>query len=70
MIYATAEIIEDLEEVVSVVQRINAKVNPLSEDPTDQSLETILKSVSKRVVLKFQPQRFVSWDHSKLQGGY
>lgn len=28
------------------------------------------KSASKRVVLRFQPLRFVSWDHAKLHGSY
>jgi hypothetical protein len=30
----------------------------------------VAKTAEKRVVLKFTPERFVSWDHSKLEGRY
>ena len=32
--------------------------------------QVIQATASKRVCLRIQPERIVSWDHRKLEGGY
>ncbi len=39
-------------------------------DLPDEVVAMIEAQVPKRVVLRFQPNRYVSWDHRKLGGGY
>jgi nitroimidazol reductase NimA-like FMN-containing flavoprotein (pyridoxamine 5'-phosphate oxidase superfamily) len=65
-IYADAEIIEDTEKVIDTLANINAG----GEQLTEQQREGMRKSAEKRVVLKFTPTKYVSWDHSKLGGVY
>ena len=37
---------------------------------TPEMLQQIDESMKKRVCLRFTPERYVSWDHSKLAGKY
>ena len=65
---ARAHIIEDQEEVlrfgVAEAERYQGvKV-------TDSMLPGIQKMANKRVIVKLEIERIVSWDHRKLSGGY
>ena len=70
MIYATAEVIDDLEAVQDTLLNINTRGQEV--DPAQR--ETLIGAMSgtapKRVVIKFTPEKYVSWDHSKLGGVY
>ena len=66
VIYADVEIIEDTDRVIDTLADINAGGEQLS----DQQREGMRKSAEKRVVLKFTPTGYVSWDHAKLGGVY
>jgi hypothetical protein len=55
--------------VLDVVRKLGVK----EEKPIDAGSEVdeqIRASVVKRVVVRFAPLRYVSWDHTKLGGKY
>lgn len=67
LIYATCEIIDDVDAVRNGLERIRARgKNGVSENQGS----TMLDTAPKRVLLKFTPVRYVSWDHAKLEGRY
>jgi nitroimidazol reductase NimA-like FMN-containing flavoprotein (pyridoxamine 5'-phosphate oxidase superfamily) len=70
VIYARTEILDSPEDVVDTLVKINTR----GADPDPEQLEKLTQAVSKtaekRVALKFIPERYVSWDHSKLGGKY
>lgn len=70
VIYAQTEIIEDHETVVDTLVNINSKGRMLSDEQKARLRESVARTADKRVALKFHPQRFISWDHSKLGGRY
>lgn len=70
VIYAQTEILEDQETVTDTLVNINAKGRTLTDDQREKLRQSVGGTASKRVVLKFVPQRFISWDHSKLGGRY
>ena len=69
-IYATCEVIDDAEDVQDALVAINSRGRDLDEDAKAALRESVGRTASKRVVLKFTPQRYVSWDHTKLGGRY
>ena len=70
MVYAGTSVIDDLETVTNTLVEINSKGAQLNADQLARLRNGVAKTAEKRVVLKFTPQRFVSWDHSKLGGRY
>lgn len=70
MVYADTSVIDDLETVTNTLVEINSKGAQLTADQLARLRDGVAKTAEKRVVLKFTPQRFVSWDHSKLGGRY
>ena len=70
MIYATAEIIDNPDVIQDTLVNINAGGRALSEEQRTTLREAISNTAQKRVVLKFTPVRYVTWDHAKLEGRY
>lgn len=70
VVYAQTEILEDQETVTETLVNINAKGRTLTDEQRERLRQSVGGTASKRVVLKFIPQRFISWDHSKLGGTY
>ena len=70
MVYANTEVIDDLETVISTLVAVNSKGADLDADQLSRLRDGVAKTAEKRVVLKFIPERFVSWDHAKLGGRY
>ena len=70
VVYAHTEILEDQETVTETLVNINAKGRALTDEQREKLRQSVGGTASKRVVLKFIPQRFISWDHSKLGGRY
>ena len=70
LIYATAQIIADVEVVKDTLVNINAKGRSLTDEERAQLREAVAGTAAKRVVLKFTPERYVTWDHTKLGGRY
>ena len=67
--YADAEIIDDPEVVVEQMGHVRAG-QELAGSMTREMSEQVRASIAKRVVLRFTPFRYVSWDHTKLGGFY
>lgn len=67
--YADAEIITDPETVASLLPCLLAA--PEMTGSLSQSMgEQVRDSIAKRVIVRFTPWRYVSWDHAKLDGFY
>ena len=64
VIYGHAEIIEDLEVVTDTLLKASGAGNG------EAVREAIAKTAVKRCVMRVASERVVSWDHSKLGGGY
>jgi PPOX class probable F420-dependent enzyme len=65
IIYANAEIIVDPEAVALAMRHVRAATE-MAESITTGMDDQIRASMQKRVVVRFTPFRFVSWDHAKL----
>lgn len=68
--YARCQIIDDFNTVCDTLVKINTKGAEVSEEQVAQLLAAVAKTAEKRVVLKFVPERVISWDHAKLGGSY
>jgi len=67
LVRGRAELISDVDACVGVLTRIHEKM--MGAMPT--GIEDALKQQArKRVIIKITPERFSSWDHSKLGGAY
>ncbi len=70
VIYAETEVIDDYDTVCDVLVKINTKGRDVDEEGRKKLLAGVSGTAKKRVVLKFTPRGYVSWDHSKLGGKY
>ena len=70
MIYATCEVIDDVDTVTDTLVAINSRGRELDDAATAKLRETVSATAAKRVVLQFTPVRYVTWDHAKLGGRY
>lgn len=67
--YCNAEIIRDPDAIMQLMGQIRAE-GALAQSVSPQMSEQVRASMAKRVILRFTPLRFVSWDHSRLGGNY
>ncbi|MEQ8231147.1 MAG: pyridoxamine 5'-phosphate oxidase family protein [Gammaproteobacteria bacterium] len=75
LIYAHAEIVDDHAATMACMRATRAHSNAARGTPAtpdeDAAFEAGLGArAEKRLVLKFHPEAYVSWDHSKLGGRY
>jgi len=70
IVYATAEIIDDPDVIQDTLVNINSGGRALSDEQRMTLREATSTAAQKRVVLKFTPIRYVTWDHAKLKGRY
>lgn len=70
LVYANTEIIDDYDAVCDALVKINTKGMDVSDEQVQALLKGVSKTAEKRVVLKFTPERYVTWDHGKLGGKY
>lgn len=70
VIYAATEVLEDHDAVVDTLVRISTKGREIAAVERERLAAGVAATAAKRVVLKFIPQRWVSWDHAKLGGRY
>jgi PPOX class probable F420-dependent enzyme len=66
VIYGTAELIGDTEEVMRVIATVAAHRGEGAADESDAALAGRRYMASKRTAIRVRPQRIVSWDHGKL----
>ena len=77
LVRGRAEIIENTEkvlEVLSLVARRVAQANGSraqhrGEDVNDQIVQQVRGLAAKRVIIRIHPEKWASWDHSKLPPG-
>jgi PPOX class probable F420-dependent enzyme len=65
MMRGRAEILEDLKVTADVLRRIAAKMSGLQSVSPEQN-RVLLAQAAKRVVIRFHPEKFASWDHGKM----
>ena len=70
VIYARAEVIEDLDTAIDTLVKINTRGATIDAAQRQALTTAVSKTAAKRAVIKFHPQRYVSWDHAKLGGKY
>jgi nitroimidazol reductase NimA-like FMN-containing flavoprotein (pyridoxamine 5'-phosphate oxidase superfamily) len=70
VIYADTEVIDDLAVATDTLVKINTRGRSLDEAARQALTGTVRKTAEKRIVLKFTPRDYVSWDHSRLGGRY
>jgi PPOX class probable F420-dependent enzyme len=70
LIYAEAEVIDDLEYTKQTMFNISAGRGDVNSDQPDVVMGALERSAGKRVVLRFKPSKIVSWNHAKLGGVY
>lgn len=70
VIYARAEVIEDLDTAIDTLVKINTRGTTIDATQRQALTAAVSKTAAKRAVIKFHPERYVSWDHSKLGGRY
>jgi PPOX class probable F420-dependent enzyme len=67
-IYAEAELIKDVDRVHDLHMSVLVRNTP--EVPTDVLEKAVAAMVPKKTAIVIEPQKFVTWDHSKLEGIY
>ena len=71
LIYATAQVIDEFDEVRDALVNITSKMrDDLAAGGIEQLRHAVSRTAEKRVLLKFTPKHYVSWDHAKLDGRY
>ncbi len=70
LIYARTEIIDDFDAVCDTLVKISTKGRSVTPEQTEAIRAQVGGTAAKRVLLKFTPERYVSWDHAKLGGKY
>ena len=70
VIYARCEVIDDPEQVIDTLVAINEESVNADDARRVELRDSVARRAAKRVLLKFVPQRYVSWDHAKLGGRY
>jgi PPOX class probable F420-dependent enzyme len=70
VIYARAEIVAERDAVVAALVAINTRGREVSAAEREQLTAAVTRTAEKRVLLRFVPERYVSWDHAKLGGRY
>lgn len=72
MVRGRAEIIEGADAVLEVMRLIGQKVARITGSPQAAQVmpsETARRQAMKRVVIRIHPEKYASWDHSKLPAG-
>ena len=70
LIYAEAEVIDDLDTVLDIMVKITSKGLDLNAEELSTAAKGVRATAPKRVVIKFTPGKYITWDHSKLAGVY
>ena len=68
--YARCEVIDDFDTVCDTLVKISTKGRDVDQGQIEQIRAGVSATAGKRVVLKFTPERVISWDHAKLGGKY
>lgn len=70
LLYATAEIIDDLDTTIDTLGRISIDRGDMQPEQLQAGSDALARNAEKRVTLRFTPVKVVSWDHGRLAGTY
>ena len=70
VVYANTEVVEDFEQVVDTLVKVNSRGRTLTPEQRAKLRESVQGNARKRVVLRFKPEHYITWDHRKLGGRY
>ncbi len=70
VIYAQTEIIDDHDAIIDTLVKINSRGRELNESQRAKLRESVQGTAQKRVALRFVPEKYLTWDHTKLGGRY
>ncbi len=70
VIYAQTEIIDDHDAIIDTLMKINSRGRELNESQRAKLRESVQGTAQKRVALRFVPEKYLTWDHTKLGGRY
>lgn len=70
VIYTEVELVSDVEATRDILFNISVQRGDLQADAGEAIREGMLNTASKRMGMKFTPDKIISWDHSKLGGVY
>ena len=70
VIYAQTEIIDDHDAIIDTLIKINSRGRDLNESQRAKLRESVQGTAQKRVALRFVPEKYLTWDHTKLGGRY
>ncbi len=67
VIYGTAELIQDAEDVTGILVAVSVRQGTAV---TDALRDQMRRTAAKRTGIRVKPVRLVSWDHRRLGGAY
>lgn len=70
VIYTEVELLDGVEATRDILFNISVQRGDLDADAGDDIREGMMNTASKRIGMRFTPDKIVSWDHSKLAGVY
>jgi len=70
VIYTEVELVTDVEATRDILFNISVQRGDLQADAGEAIREGMMNTASKRMGMKFTPDKIISWDHSKLGGVY
>lgn len=70
VIYTEVELVSDVEATRDILFNISVQRGDLQADAGEAIREGMMNTASKRMGMKFTPDKIISWDHSKLGGVY
>jgi PPOX class probable F420-dependent enzyme len=70
VLYGRAELIDDLDVVTQTLISVSTRGAPLEPAAREGMAKAVAKTAAKRVCIRVEPERVVSWDHRKLGGTY
>jgi PPOX class probable F420-dependent enzyme len=65
MIRGHAELVEDVQYTTEVLRLVGAKMSGATAVSAEQN-RALEAQATKRIVIRFHPEKFSSWDHSKM----
>jgi PPOX class probable F420-dependent enzyme len=70
VLYGTAELIDDTGRIVDILSEISTRNQPIDDAAKEAMRAVLTKTAPKRMGIRIDPERVVSWDHRKLGGTY
>lgn len=70
VIYTEVELLDGVEATRDILFNISVQRGDLDADAGEDIREGMMNTASKRIGMRFTPDKIVSWDHGKLAGVY